>query len=54
MSALKAIVFPGFVPFKIPTTPVWATSVKTSIPKERICSATFFDVLNSLLDSSGF
>ena len=32
MSARNATTFPGFLPFKIPTTPVLATPVWTEIP----------------------
>ena len=40
MSARRATVRPGFPPFRMPTTPVRATSVRTSSPRPRKCSAT--------------
>jgi hypothetical protein len=54
MSALRATTGPGFPPLKIPTTPVLAIPVCTSIPRERRCVAIFSAVLNSLFPNSGF
>lgn len=54
MSERSAIVGPGLPPLRIPTTPVCAMPVCTSIPIWRNCSATIFDVRNSRLLSSGF
>jgi hypothetical protein len=47
MSALSATTGPGFPPLRIPTTPVLAIPVCTSIPSERRCAAIFSAVLNS-------
>ena len=40
MSARRATVRPGLPPFRMPTTPVRATPVRTSSPRPRRCSAT--------------
>ena len=55
MSARKATTGPGSAPFSSPTTPVWATPVRTSSkPSARRWSATMPAVRNSRLPSSGW
>ena len=54
MSARSATTGPGSAPLSRPTTPVWATPVRTSSrPSARRCSATSAAVRNSRLPSSG-
>ena len=54
MSARSATTGPGSAPLSRPTTPVWATPVRTSSkPSARRCSATMPAVRNSRLPSSG-
>ena len=53
MSARRATTLPGLPPFKIPTTPVLPTPVRTSRPSLRRWSATILAVRTSLFDSSG-
>ena len=54
MSARSATTGPGSAPFSRPTTPVWATPVRTSSrPSCFRCSATMPAVRNSRLPSSG-
>ncbi len=53
MSARSATTGPGRPPRRTPTTPVCATPVCTSIPRERRWSATSFEVRTSRLESSG-
>ena len=54
MSARSATTGPGSAPFSRPTTPVWATPVRTSSKPSRFrCSATMPAVRNSRLPSSG-
>ena len=53
MSARRATVRPGLAPFRMPTTPVRATPVRTSSPRPRKCSATRREVRVSWSPSSG-
>ena len=54
MSARSATTLPGSLPLSRPTTPVWATPVRTeSNPRLRKCSATMAAVRVSRLPSSG-
>ncbi len=53
MSARRATTRPGRPPRSTPTTPVWATPVRTSRPSARRCSATFPLVRTSRFESSG-
>ncbi len=53
MSARRATTLPGLPPFRMPTTPVLPTPVRTSMPRARRWSATILAVRTSLLLSSG-
>ena len=53
MSARSATTRPGLPPRSTPTTPVFATPSRTSMPSDRRWSATIFDVRTSRLLSSG-
>ena len=54
MSALRAMVFPGFPPFKNPRTAMPPAIIRVSIPKLFKVSSTFLAVLNSFKADSGF
>jgi hypothetical protein len=54
ISARRATVFPGLLPYKIATTPVCATLFLTSRPNPTRCFEMYSAVLYSLFESSGF